>query len=179
MKFITKATVGLGKNMKNYSEMSQTTQQAIANNATEFKFHEFSSFPRGIGYTVKYPNGYGASIVKNEASYGREKDLWELAVLKGDRLCYDTSITKDVIGWLRDEQVAKICSDIARIGEKDFSPKSQDGCGHSFNPAGFLKALISDDDDDDDDDDYDEYDDPCYDPYYYDDEYDKYDEEQE
>ncbi|NCA14362.1 MAG: hypothetical protein EBS89_09555 [Proteobacteria bacterium] len=60
----------------------------------------------------RFSNGYGASVVRNRMSYGAEKGLYELAVLKGDDLCYSTPITHDVLGWLDVKSVRKILSDI-------------------------------------------------------------------
>ena len=64
----------------------------------------------GVGYTFKFDNGYGASVICHMGSYGGKDGLWELAVLKKDEddeydLCYDTEITKDVIGHLSDADV--------------------------------------------------------------------------
>ena len=42
---------------------------------------------------IMFPNGYGASIIKGDGSYGTE-----LAVITAEGLCYDTEITDDVIG---------------------------------------------------------------------------------
>ena len=42
---------------------------------------------------IMFPNGYGASIIKGDGSYGVE-----LAVLSDEGVCYDTEITDDVIG---------------------------------------------------------------------------------
>ena len=54
----------------------------------------------GVGYVYKFENGYGASVVKHDVSYGGRMGLYEIAVLdsKGD-LCYDTPITDDVVGF--------------------------------------------------------------------------------
>ena len=41
---------------------------------------------------IMFPNGYGASIIKGDGSYGTE-----LAVITAEGLCYDTDITNDVI----------------------------------------------------------------------------------
>lgn len=50
----------------------------------------------GIQLILKFPNGYGASIINNSMSYGVE-----LAVLDDDGdLCYDTPVTDDVKGHL-------------------------------------------------------------------------------
>ena len=70
----------------------------------------------GIQYIFKFENGYGASVVKHFGSYGHDKGLWELAVLKFDgdewHLCYDTEITDDVIRYLTDEEVRELLGDI-------------------------------------------------------------------
>ena len=59
----------------------------------------------GIQKVYKFPNGYGASVIKHKGSYGYSKGLWELAVLNEGELCYDTEITNDVIGYLNDPEV--------------------------------------------------------------------------
>ena len=60
----------------------------------------------GVQHIFQFPNGYGASVVKHEFSYGGKNGLWELAVLDGQGdLCYSTPITNDVIGHLSNEEV--------------------------------------------------------------------------
>lgn len=54
-----------------------------------------------------FSNGYGASVIRNSYSYGHEYGLYELAVLKDGRLCYDTPITSNVIGYLTADEVAE------------------------------------------------------------------------
>jgi hypothetical protein len=49
---------------------------------TETKAHPFG----GTIKIYKFPNGYGASVVKTGGSYGGGEGLWELAVLKGSDL---------------------------------------------------------------------------------------------
>jgi hypothetical protein len=58
----------------------------------------------------KFANGYGASVVKGEHTYGGDEGLWELAVIKfrtdGEyALDYTTPITEDVEGHLTDDAV--------------------------------------------------------------------------
>lgn len=57
----------------------------------------------------KFENGFGASVVRHNFSYGAQRGLWELAVVsfEGDEwgLNYSTPITDDVIGYLTDEDV--------------------------------------------------------------------------
>ena len=59
----------------------------------------------GVQIVHLFPNGYGASVVKHDMSSGGKNDLWELAVLKNGELCYNTSVTSDVLGHLSDEDV--------------------------------------------------------------------------
>lgn len=62
----------------------------------------------------KFPNGYGASIVIHQYSYGLE-----LAVIKWNKysfdLCYDTPITSYVIGYLEPEEVEGILKQIFEL----------------------------------------------------------------
>jgi len=78
-------------------------------------FKELPSLPchDGIQYIYKAENGYGASIVQHQFSYGGKKGLWELAVLgpNGD-ICYSTDITSDVVGHLTDEEVNELLEQI-------------------------------------------------------------------
>jgi len=59
----------------------------------------------GVQHTYKFPNGYGASVIRHEGSYGYSQGLWELAVLDGDDLCYSTPVASDVLGYLTEEDV--------------------------------------------------------------------------
>lgn len=66
----------------------------------------------GVQYLFRFPNNYGASIIKHFGSYGHDRDLWELAVIyfDGDKwhLTYDTEITDDVEGYLTDRDVLEL-----------------------------------------------------------------------
>lgn len=72
----------------------------------------------GVQQIYSFSNGYGASVVKHSFSYGHENDLWELAVLKNDRICYDTPITSDVIGRLSDADVQTTLAEIANLPQQ-------------------------------------------------------------
>lgn len=55
---------------------------------------------------LRFPNGYGASIIRHFASYGNAEGLFEVGVLGQDgSLDYTTPITEDVIGYLTPEEV--------------------------------------------------------------------------
>lgn len=72
-------------------------------------------FLGGFRYVFKFPNGYGASVIKHFASYGNEQDLFELAVLKDGNLCYTTPITNDVIGYLNNDEVLELLERIKSL----------------------------------------------------------------
>lgn len=59
----------------------------------------------GVFCEVRFANGYGASIIKTTMSYGGKQGLYELAVLKGEDICYDTPVASDVLGWLSESDV--------------------------------------------------------------------------
>ena len=73
----------------------------------------------GIQYLVFYPNGYGASIVQHKYSYGGDRGLWELAVIKGNDeewdICYSTPITNDVEGHLTESEVDELLTKIEAL----------------------------------------------------------------
>ena len=78
----------------------------------------------GIQRRYRFPNGYGASVIKGSGTYGYEQGLWELAVLQfvGDdpndhRLTYDTPITNDVIGHLNEKEIEEILQKIYELPE--------------------------------------------------------------
>lgn len=74
--------------------------------------------PAGMGGTqdiYEFPNGYSASVVRTPYSYGGEDGLFELAVLHGGSIMYDTPITDDVLGHLTAADVQAKLADIAAL----------------------------------------------------------------
>ena len=69
----------------------------------------------GVQHVYSFPNGYGASVVKHDFSYGGKQGLWELAVLEGEDICYTSGITDDVIGHLSWVNVEKILGEIKSL----------------------------------------------------------------
>jgi hypothetical protein len=64
---------------------------------------------------IHFENGYGASVLSTSFSYGGKNGLYELAVLKDGDLCYTTPITNNVLGWLKEEDVNRILTDIQNL----------------------------------------------------------------
>jgi len=87
--------------------------------ATDFKTLPSNPMNGGIQYKAEYPNGYGASIIRHNGSYGNDRGLWELAVLQGGALCYDTPITNDVLGWLTEEEVNETLDKIKELPQSN------------------------------------------------------------
>lgn len=73
-----------------------------------------------------YPNHYGVSIVRGPYTYGGDKGLYELAVIKMtpemkvSELCYDTPITGDVIGNLTPEEITDIMKQVSELETAKF-----------------------------------------------------------
>ena len=67
----------------------------------------------GTQVVHKFDNGYGASVIRHSFSYGNDRGLFELAVLKfipdtdDFDLDYDTPITDDVLGSLTEHLLEK------------------------------------------------------------------------
>ncbi len=83
---------------------------------TTFNDLEFIKHPGGFGIyaRVTFPNGYGASIVKSEYSYGGRDGLFELAVISAEtgEITYDTPITDDVVGYLTEDGITALLAEI-------------------------------------------------------------------
>ena len=71
--------------------------------------------PRGIQMRFSYPNGYTASVIRYKGSYGGYEGLWEIAVLFGEEIVYDTPITCDVLGWQTNEEVEEVLQRIREL----------------------------------------------------------------
>ncbi len=84
-----------------------------------FKDLEFKEHPNhlgGVQAVITFDNGYGASVVCTPHTYGGDRGLYELAVLDKDgNLCYDTTVTNDVIGYLRPQDVTDVMEKIQQL----------------------------------------------------------------
>lgn len=73
----------------------------------------------GIQHLYRFDNGFGASVVQHQHSYGGNRGLWELAVIEfeGDQwhLTYDTEVSGDVIGYLEWSEVEGYLDQIAAL----------------------------------------------------------------
>lgn len=69
----------------------------------------------GTQWKFAFPNGYGASVIND--GYGADAGLYELAVLHGTSITYDTPLTDDVLGYLTEAEVTEALDKIAALPE--------------------------------------------------------------
>lgn len=92
---------------------------------SNFKYAPILERPlfNGIQKIYSFPNKYGASVIRHMGSYGREDNLWELAVIKFNKkgewqLNYKTDITDDVLGHLTDDNVEELLARIEKLSPR-------------------------------------------------------------
>jgi hypothetical protein len=76
---------------------------------------EIKNKNKGLQVRMSFKNGYGISAIRFPGSYGYKQELWEVAVLKGEDIAYDTKITNDVIGWCSDDDLAEIMNKVRNL----------------------------------------------------------------
>lgn len=70
----------------------------------------------GIAARITFENGFGASVVRHDYSYGGKDGLYELAVVgKNGEITYDTPVTNDVEGYLNEEDVTILLEQIQKL----------------------------------------------------------------
>lgn len=82
----------------------------VNKNIVEFDDIEFNFHPldhKGIIARIDYDNGYSASVIQCDMSYGGKEGLYEIALMKGNDIVYDTPITDNVLGYLSKELVSE------------------------------------------------------------------------
>ena len=97
---------------EDYTQLESTYTKTLKALSTEYEEKDVWD---GYRYVASFDNGYGISIVKHKYSYGSEDDMWEIAVMKGEEICYDTPITDDVIGWLSPDEVMDYAMEIKAL----------------------------------------------------------------
>ena len=72
---------------------------------------------KGRMVRYRFPNGYGASVIEGEKSYGLELAVLEFSDSEYGSITMSTEITDDVIGFIEDEELDEILERISRLGE--------------------------------------------------------------
>jgi hypothetical protein len=88
---------------------------------TERELYSHYGFDKNADFRrlmFKFPNGYGASVIRTPASYGGNLNLWELAVIHGQYICYDSGVTSDIVGSLNPREVNQLLTEIYNLQPK-------------------------------------------------------------
>ena len=64
---------------------------------------------------MDFDNGYGVSVLFGDHFYSNGIDTYELAVLYGGRLYYNTPVTNDVLGYITKDQVTAAMIEIQKL----------------------------------------------------------------
>lgn len=98
---------------KEYEEMKEETNIKTFNDL-KFDIHS-GGLMLGRQARMKFPNGYGVSVIIGRMFYSNGIDTYELAIFKGENICYDTPITNDVLGYLSKEEVTEIMKKVQEL----------------------------------------------------------------
>ena len=82
-----------------------------------------SKTPKGIYATMDFDNGFTASVIRNEMSYGNAQGLYELAVLKDGSVTTETDITDDVLGWQDEKDIDRLLNAMSKMDSEGYVPK--------------------------------------------------------
>lgn len=99
----------------------------------------------GIHYIFRFPNNYGASVVKGKYTYGGDADLWETALIyyydttNYYELVYEKDFEDDVIGYLTTCQVNELLGKIMSYDDKNDKECEE----HEENEPGEMKGEIT------------------------------------
>ena len=70
----------------------------------------------GVTSRIHFENGWGASVVKHDYSYGGKEGLYELAVIKDGGLHYDNPVANgDVLGYLDEDDITHALKQIQQF----------------------------------------------------------------
>lgn len=105
----------------------------------------------------RFPNNYGASVVRRThqmkrfpgpvtGTYGADKGLWELAVIRFQEdgqweITYKTKITCDVLGWLSEAEVDEVLGKIRKLRKLRTKPVPKEEPAPALEPEKFNNLL--------------------------------------
>ena len=82
------------------------------------KFTDLKWNPTGLASDQAkhtFENGYTVSVITGNHAYGNSSAPYDLAVMFDGKLCYDTPITDDVLGYLTAKEVEEIMQQIEAL----------------------------------------------------------------
>lgn len=67
-----------------------------------------------------FPNGYGISVLTGKHAYC-DDNTYEVAIMHNGKLCYNTPLTDDVLGYQTKEDINKILAKLEGYEKDQFS----------------------------------------------------------
>ena len=96
-------------------------------NITKFDLLTFEKIKHqdGVQAIAEFPNGFGASVIKSDTSFGDKSGLFELAVLDNENgnINSTTDIADDVIGWQDEDDIDRVLTAISKLLPDGTLPK--------------------------------------------------------
>ncbi len=88
----------------------------IWNKMLKFEKHKFSSIIKNQYCASKnFKNGYGISVLLGTCFNSNGKNTYEIAILKDNKLCYETNITNDILGYVTKDEIIKIINQVKKL----------------------------------------------------------------
>lgn len=85
----------------------------------DLDFKEHPACALSVRAVADFKNGYGASIVSGEMFYTNAETPFEIAVLHGEAICYDSGLTDDVFGYLTEDEANRVLAAIEALPKKE------------------------------------------------------------
>ena len=64
---------------------------------------------------IMFGNGYGVSVITGDSAYSSESKPYEVAVLDGNGITYETSVSDDVLGHQSEADVTDIMRKVQEL----------------------------------------------------------------
>ena len=73
----------------------------------QLKFEPAKDIPLSRAH-LEFDNGYTASVITGEYAYSDILHPYEFAIMRDGEVCYDTSITDDVVGYCTENDIESL-----------------------------------------------------------------------
>ena len=75
-------------------------------------FEVHPNFPNSKQARIDFENRYGVSVIIGKGLYSNGINTYELAIIYDNKICYDTPITNDVMGYLTEDEISNIMKQV-------------------------------------------------------------------
>lgn len=81
----------------------------------ELDWYDHPSGSSGEQAKIRFPNGYGASVIRGGLFFYTDGGTYEIAVLDRDGITYETPITDDVLGYQSEDEANAVLKAIEEL----------------------------------------------------------------